>query len=429
MINIRSKIKKLFSKKEFIIKKNDEFITYTLSSKFQVFIFFLFILVASSLTMTSYMYLSNKYAIENSIELKKLTKEKIDNTIIKTKVYKEEFDNVVKKLKSFNKKTLKKLEKADNISEKEKSKLEKELYLIDVNQQYLSEKLENFFENEISEEKEIAKTNEYKLDKAIIQRNIAWKERKEIKAKNEEILDKMDQFQDVQGELLERLEFITDTETKEVEQMLNKIDRTLGELGIKNRKTLGKKAKEANKNKGGLYFPANPIEIDNSEENKKLDNLSKKIKDVENLQTVIRELPLGPPLKRMSISSKFGVRNDPFNEAQKGIHKGIDYRGKIGDPVYSTGAGKVIKARDRHGYGLSIEIDYGLGFKGIFAHLNKINVKEGEFVQIGDVIGELGNTGRSTGPHLHYELKYKNRAFNPYRFTKAKTLEEMTATN
>ncbi|MCT4552614.1 MAG: peptidoglycan DD-metalloendopeptidase family protein [Alphaproteobacteria bacterium] len=429
MINIKNKIKKLFSKKEFIIKKNDEFVTYTLSSKFQVFISLLFIIMTASLGMTSYMYFSNKFAIENSIEMKKLTQKKIENTIIKTKVYKEEFDNVVKKLKAFNKKTIKKLEKTEQLSEKEKAQLEKELYLIDVNQQYLSEKLENFFENEVSNEEEIIQTSKYKLDKAIVQRNIAWKERKEIKKKNEEIIEKMYQFQDVQSELLERLEFITDTETQDVEKMLNKIDRTLGELGIKNRKTLGKKAKEANEGKGGLYYPVNDIEIDNSEENKMINNLSKKIKSVEDLQTVIKELPLGPPLKRMSISSKFGVRNDPFNEVKKGMHKGIDYRGKIGDPIYSTGSGKVLKARDRHGYGLSVEIDYGLGFVGIFAHLNKINVKEGDFVEVGDVIGELGNTGRSTGPHLHYELKYKNRAFNPYRFTKAKTLEEMTTVN
>ncbi|MFC2138606.1 M23 family metallopeptidase, partial [Bacteroidota bacterium] len=116
------------------------------------------------------------------------------------------------------------------------------------------------------------------------------------------------------------------------------------------------------------------------------------------------------------ISDYFGWRKDPFNKkATK--HHGIDFAGEKGGEIYSTGDGIITKAGySLFGYGRLIEIDHGFGYKSRYAHLDKIYVKVGEKVKRGQTIGLLGNSGRSTGPHLHYEVRMNNIPVNPIYF-------------
>jgi murein DD-endopeptidase MepM/ murein hydrolase activator NlpD len=100
------------------------------------------------------------------------------------------------------------------------------------------------------------------------------------------------------------------------------------------------------------------------------------------------------------------------------MHTGIDFGGKMGTPLYATASGKVIQAGNRGDYGLCVEVDHGLGFTTLYAHLSKINVKKGDIIEEGTKVGLAGSTGRSTGVHLHYELRHNNRALNPYAFIK-----------
>lgn len=113
------------------------------------------------------------------------------------------------------------------------------------------------------------------------------------------------------------------------------------------------------------------------------------------------------------ISSYFGTRIDPFYNHQK-PHFGLDFVAPAGTKIYSTGNGIVTLSKfSRKGYGNEIIINHSFGYSTRYAHLDEIFIKEGEKVKRGQLIGTLGNTGRSTGPHLHYEIRYNNKPINP----------------
>lgn len=114
-------------------------------------------------------------------------------------------------------------------------------------------------------------------------------------------------------------------------------------------------------------------------------------------------------------ASGYGVRVDPIYKTTK-FHEGMDFSANIGTPIYATGNGTVTKAGWQSGYGRVVVINHGYGYETLYAHMNKINVRVGQKVTRGEVIGEVGNTGKSTGPHLHYEVHVKGRVVNPVNY-------------
>lgn len=112
------------------------------------------------------------------------------------------------------------------------------------------------------------------------------------------------------------------------------------------------------------------------------------------------------------VTSNFGVRKDPFNGAMK-MHAGMDMAGVAGMPVYATGDGFVKRARWAGGYGNLVEIEHGFGYETRFGHLSRVLVGEGQFVRRGQMVGLMGSTGRSTAPHLHYEVRISGRPVQP----------------
>ena len=130
-------------------------------------------------------------------------------------------------------------------------------------------------------------------------------------------------------------------------------------------------------------------------------------------------VPVGKPVWSYWVTSHFGTRNDPF-KTKKATHKGIDLASRTGNKIKTQAKGKVTRAEVAGGYGNLVEINHGNGFVTKYAHLHKIYVKKGEYVEYNQAIGEVGNTGRSTGPHLHYEILYQGRPVNPMPFLKAK---------
>ncbi|WP_421752181.1 peptidoglycan DD-metalloendopeptidase family protein [Croceimicrobium sp.] len=119
-------------------------------------------------------------------------------------------------------------------------------------------------------------------------------------------------------------------------------------------------------------------------------------------------------LKRMA--SGYGWRTDPFTKTRK-FHHGMDFSAETGTPVYATGDGEVIRADSKSsGFGRHIRIDHGYGYITIYAHLNDYNIRVGQKVKRGDLIGFVGNTGRSRGPHLHYEVHLNGERLNPVNF-------------
>lgn len=136
------------------------------------------------------------------------------------------------------------------------------------------------------------------------------------------------------------------------------------------------------------------------------------------LERGLEGIPQVMPVSRLTISSSFGVRRDPFTGATA-MHNGLDFRGPTGAPIRAAADGKITFVGERSGYGKVIEISHGNGLTTRYAHMSKFHAKRGQAVEAGEVIGALGSTGRSTGPHLHFEVRINNRAVNPRPFLEA----------
>ncbi|MBK0377866.1 M23 family metallopeptidase [Mucilaginibacter segetis] len=138
-------------------------------------------------------------------------------------------------------------------------------------------------------------------------------------------------------------------------------------------------------------------------------------KYLDRLVNNIAYMPMGYP-RLSSFTSFFGYRGNPFDFGGKEFHPGIDFKGHRGDPVKCTASGRVVFAGRAGGYGNCIRIKHANNLETVYGHLSKIGVKVGQRVTVGDVIGKVGSTGRSTGPHLHYEIRKNGRPVNPKHY-------------
>jgi murein DD-endopeptidase MepM/ murein hydrolase activator NlpD len=140
---------------------------------------------------------------------------------------------------------------------------------------------------------------------------------------------------------------------------------------------------------------------------------------MDGLRRALPFAPLRQPLPGMlDVTSTFGYRTDPFF-GRPALHTGIDFRGEYGEPVRATAAGRVIAAGPAGGYGNMVEIDHGAGLTTRYGHLSRIFVADGQWVTAGAELGAIGSTGRSTGPHLHYEVRVDGTPVDPSRYLKA----------
>jgi len=175
-----------------------------------------------------------------------------------------------------------------------------------------------------------------------------------------------------------------------------------------------KTTEDTGENQGGPYVP-----LDNYNKNLFSDeDFEHEISYLVELEKVINALPISLPLKQFYVSSPFGVRTDPIRSTQA-MHTGIDLAGEFKSKVYSSAPGVVVYANDGGAYGQLIEIDHGSGISSWYGHLERILVTEGETVKRGQLIGLQGNSGRSTGTHLHYEVRINNQPINPANFLEA----------
>src|SRR5690606_24664343 len=157
---------------------------------------------------------------------------------------------------------------------------------------------------------------------------------------------------------------------------------------------------------GSLAFEARVRELDEA------------LEKLEAVKAIAAQMPIHNPAPGQPVTSSFGVRRDPIIR-RPAMHAGIDFRAATGTPIRSGGAGTVVKAGWNGGYGRMVEIDHGHGLATRYAHMSRILVAEGQKVGTGDIIGESGSSGRSTGPHLHYEVRRNGNAVDPLRFLKA----------
>jgi murein DD-endopeptidase MepM/ murein hydrolase activator NlpD len=143
------------------------------------------------------------------------------------------------------------------------------------------------------------------------------------------------------------------------------------------------------------------------------------LEEMEILRRIVDRLPLAKPVYGAVEMSRFGTRIDPFTR-RPAFHSGLDLAGPAGTKVRVTADGKVIDAKRDGAYGLKVDVDHGLGIVTRYAHLSRILVSPGQQVKIGETVGIQGSTGRSTGAHLHYEVRHKDTPINPKNFLNAR---------
>jgi murein DD-endopeptidase MepM/ murein hydrolase activator NlpD len=165
---------------------------------------------------------------------------------------------------------------------------------------------------------------------------------------------------------------------------------------------------------GGPLVPIdNPALFDT-----KVRELDEALDLLDRMKSEARRLPIANPSPGHAVSSTFGVRKDPLL-GMPAMHSGMDFRAPMGSDARVTAAGTVVSAGWNGGYGRMVEVRHADGFSTRYGHLSKILVKEGQELAVGDVVGKVGSSGRSTGPHLHYEVRRNGDALNPVRFLKA----------
>jgi murein DD-endopeptidase MepM/ murein hydrolase activator NlpD len=147
----------------------------------------------------------------------------------------------------------------------------------------------------------------------------------------------------------------------------------------------------------------------------KVKELDEALDTLDHLKKEARRLPLANPAPGHPVTSPFGVRTDPIL-GTAALHSGMDFRAPVGMSARITAPGVVVKAGWNGGYGRMVEIDHGNGFATRYGHLSEIDVNVGDKLDAGAVIGKTGSSGRSTGPHLHYEVRHNGEAIDPLRF-------------
>ena len=256
-------------------------------------------------------------------------------------------------------------------------------------------------------------TPEYtKLSELSAEYELTRAENEEIKRRNAMLIESMAEIVDADNIIVDTVSALTKENTDALHSNIKKINGTLATLGLSEQTLLRNANKFTNPLVGSAFTP---IEFD-KELDEKYQKLADGLERWNGLRRLNEILPLGKPVNSR-ITSNYGTRKDPFTGKNK-QHRGIDFAGKIGTELMAVAPGRVVSAGERVGYGTTVEIDHGLGFTTLYAHLSQILVSRGDWVRPGTVIGLAGSSGRSTGPHLHYEIRYKGAPFDPSKFIK-----------
>jgi murein DD-endopeptidase MepM/ murein hydrolase activator NlpD len=202
---------------------------------------------------------------------------------------------------------------------------------------------------------------------------------------------------------------------------IDTFEQTVAMTGLNvNRLLAGTQNQDVAEDQGGPFIPGDYVAEEDPIHSLQasIALLDLQIERWEGLQEVVRSLPLTGPLDQFRITSTFGPRKDPVNR-RTSSHHGLDLAAPIHTPILSTAPGKVVFAGWKGRYGRVIVIDHGHGIRTRYAHLRKILVKVGQEVSHREKIGLLGSSGRSTGPHVHYEIQVHGRPLDPMKFLKA----------
>ena len=250
------------------------------------------------------------------------------------------------------------------------------------------------------------------LDTAIHRGDGLQNDREDLRSEVAELRQRMTDMRQAQHNIVQRLR-------ERTENSVDTIERTVAMTGLKLDDLLASIG-DPGTSQGGPFVAGDYTgDFDGDAELEiALSLLDLRLSRWSALQRVMRTLPLSAPLEQYQLSSGFGQRTDPLN-GRKAMHRGLDFRAAMNTPIFATAPGKVTYAGWSGPFGRMIEIDHGHGVRTRYAHLKKILVKTGQTVTNREKIGHVGSSGRSTGPHLHYEVRYKGVPLNPQKFVTA----------
>ncbi len=254
--------------------------------------------------------------------------------------------------------------------------------------------------------------NQRALATVVAQRNLVQTDRTDMAGTIEDLKQRLSTLQESQASFVSHL-------TERARQNLGDMEKTVQMTGLKVDDLL-RLTNEPGLGQGGPFIPA-PTDTKDANERKLLESVATLDDEVgrwEKLQVILRSLPLSAPVDRYYISSGFGERTDPMN-GEAAIHEGLDMVDSIRSDVLATAPGRVVFAGWRGSYGRVVEIDHGLGIMTVYAHLDSVLVKVGDLVDYRQQIGKLGNSGRSSGAHVHYEVRFEGKPIDPMGFLKA----------
>lgn len=265
--------------------------------------------------------------------------------------------------------------------------------------------------NNIDLSRQVAQTR-LALSTVINQRNALQLGRSDLGRTIDELRDKVASVQESQANFVASV-------TERTRNSLEEMEKTLEMTGL-NVEGMISAAEQNGIGKGGPFIPDPATGADETEQ-KLLANVATLDDEVarwEKMQVVLRSVPLAAPVDHYYISSGFGARVDPFNGA-RARHEGLDMVGTLRSDVLATAPGTVVSAGWKGNYGRVVEIDHGLGIHTLYAHLDSVAVKVGDVVDYRQLVGKLGSSGRSSGPHCHYEVRYNDKPLDPMGFLKA----------
>lgn len=356
-------------------------------------------------TWSTYIYLYHRPLLQKRTQQLEQIRNQHNRQMTDLKVYLKKYNDLTKNLNITDDKILNANKSKISDSEKEnllnnKSKIIGEL---------------DFLQNRISEMMADENyTPEFdKVSEISVEFELVRNENDILKQKQIQNNDAVQEIADADQKIIEAVSQMASENISELHNNLKRINNSIAKLGLNEKKLIEQANNYSNKMIGGAY---NPISL-NKNADAKYKKVATMLEEWHGLKRLTQILPLGAPVKNKVITSGYGLRKDPFTKKNK-QHRGIDFAGKIGTELYAVAPGRVISAGERVGYGTTVEIDHGLGFTTLYAHLSKVMVSRGDWVRPGSIIGLGGSSGRSTGPHLHYEIRYKGNQFNPTNFVK-----------
>lgn len=382
--------KPLFSDKEIIFRSGGRAKVFNISSKMQIFML-LFILFVAIWSAYSYKMFHKSGKLRS----------KLDST---RSAYAELMSDFVAVHKNINSMfTLINEETIEDESDLDRYKQQV---------QVMEDRIKQITDNQDWLENEGVSKN-VTVREAILERDRALSERNILVSKIKVLEENLKELENSEMEILNRIEALSSSETAKIREAISDVNQSIKKQnGYFNPLAGGKKG-----NSGGTFEPALP-NVSNSALKDKMKSVFTLIDDLVYYREIMTGVPIGKPIWNYTVSSPFGYRSDPFNK-NSAAHKGVDLASNKGNIVTTKAKGKVVRSEWVTGYGNFIEIDHENGFKTKYAHLNKSYVQKGDIVDQGQKIAEVGSTGRSTGPHLHYEVLYKGTNVDPMAFIKA----------